>query len=155
MFGHTHKDEIKIFYDLDNLTRPINVAYIAPSVTTQSFLNPGYRVYTVDGYYKDSSYQVIDTKTVFLNLTEANEFNVTKWREEYSAKKAFNMKNLFPQDWSELVDLITSNLDGPLANMVYKFYSKSSDAFLECDENCRKSLFCGFKQAKSEYFIPC
>lgn len=46
-FGHTHKDEIKIFYDMVNTSRPVGVAYIAPSVTTESYLNPSYRVYKI------------------------------------------------------------------------------------------------------------
>ncbi len=40
-FGHTHFDEFELFYDLNNTTRATNIAYLAPSVTTQSFMNPG------------------------------------------------------------------------------------------------------------------
>lgn len=48
-YGHTHKDEYKIFYDEVQTDRPVNIAFIAPSLTTYSNLNPGVRVYTVDG----------------------------------------------------------------------------------------------------------
>ena len=47
-FGHTHFDEFEVFYDEKNVTRAINVAYIAPSVTTYDGLNPGYRIYTLN-----------------------------------------------------------------------------------------------------------
>ncbi len=40
-FGHTHVDEFQMFYDEDTLTRPLSVAFIAPSVTTYVNLNPG------------------------------------------------------------------------------------------------------------------
>ncbi len=40
-FGHTHVDEFEMFYDEETLTRPLGVAFIAPSVTTYVNLNPG------------------------------------------------------------------------------------------------------------------
>ena len=55
-FGHRHFDLIEIFYDLNNFQRPISVAYAAPSVTTYSKLNPGYRIYEIDGFYQNSSW---------------------------------------------------------------------------------------------------
>lgn len=40
-FGHTHLDEFQMFYDEETMTRPLGVAFIAPSVTTYVNLNPG------------------------------------------------------------------------------------------------------------------
>ena len=87
---------------------------------------------------------------MFLNLTEANLYGTPKWRVEYSAKvlfyiifwnnfkiqlnfifynnkSAFNLDNLFPQDWSEVVDKALSNLEGSVANkfMQYFFFKLS------------------------------
>ena len=59
---------------------------MGPSVTTRSFLNPGYRIYEVDGNYEGSSWQVIDHYTKIVNLTEANSMNNPKYVQEYSAK---------------------------------------------------------------------
>ncbi|OXB54397.1 hypothetical protein ASZ78_013845 [Callipepla squamata] len=39
-FGHTHVDEFEMFYDEETLTRPVSVAFVAPSVTTYINLNP-------------------------------------------------------------------------------------------------------------------
>lgn len=91
-----------MFYDEETLTRPVSVAFVAPSVTTYINLNPGersipssplpspppalavelphkprllplgYRVYEVDGAYNGSSHAVLDHETFILNLTEAN-----------------------------------------------------------------------------------
>lgn len=47
-YGHTHNDEYKIFYDLVELDRAVNVAFVAPSLTASSD-NAGYRIYTIDG----------------------------------------------------------------------------------------------------------
>lgn len=48
-FGHTHADEYEVFYDTKNISRAINIAYIAPSLTPWEYVNPGYRIYYVDG----------------------------------------------------------------------------------------------------------
>lgn len=48
-FGHTHFDEFQLFYDPKDLGRAVGVSYISPSVTPFVNLNPGYRVYYVDG----------------------------------------------------------------------------------------------------------
>lgn len=85
-FGHTHFDEIELFYDLDEPNRAVGVAYIAGGVTTEPTLNPGYRIYTVDGGYSDASFYVTDIDNYILNLTDTNLSNRTKWFKEYSAK---------------------------------------------------------------------
>ena len=38
-FGHTHFDEFELFYDPEDLSRPVNVAYMGPSVTPFTALN--------------------------------------------------------------------------------------------------------------------
>ena len=56
-FGHTHTDSYMMYYDeASNFTRPVSVGYIGPSVTPYGMLNPGYRIYTVDGIYNDSTF---------------------------------------------------------------------------------------------------
>lgn len=56
--GHTHTDSFTVYYeDMDNYkSRPTNVMYVAPSVTTFVGLNPSYRIYTIDGAYDGSTY---------------------------------------------------------------------------------------------------
>ena len=85
-FGHTHNAEIEMFYDLDDPSRAVNVAYLANSVTTFANLNPGYRIYTIDGEYPGTSWQVLDFETYIMNLTEANASGQATWKLEYSAK---------------------------------------------------------------------
>lgn len=48
-FGHTHYDEFQIFYDTSDLGRALSIAYVGPSVSPYYDLNPGYRIYYVDG----------------------------------------------------------------------------------------------------------
>ena len=122
-------------------------AYIGPSVTTYSNLNPGYRIFTIDGDYAGSSYWPLDHRTVIMNLTESNMYNKTIFQDEYNARDAYELKNLFPNDWSDFLDRLQNDIDGPLMNLVYKHYRKSNG--LDCDHNCRRALLCKLKSARS------
>lgn len=57
--GHTHNDEFRLIYDLKETTKPVRVSWIGGSVTTYSFLNPNYKVYTVDSDTYVSKKQVL------------------------------------------------------------------------------------------------
>ena len=63
-FGHTHFDEFELFYDPKDLSRAVSVSYICPSVTSFINLNPGYRIYYVDGD-RDHSTRVRSLKLLF------------------------------------------------------------------------------------------
>lgn len=54
-FGHTHYDEFQLFYDTTDLGRALGVAYVGPSVSPYIDLNPGYRIYYVDGDHAKST----------------------------------------------------------------------------------------------------
>ena len=70
-------------------------------------------------------------------------------------KDAYEMSNLFPSDWNNLVDKMLADLNGPLVDKLYKYYTKSSDEASVCDQICRQDLLCGFKQARSLNYIKC
>ncbi|KXJ15601.1 Sphingomyelin phosphodiesterase [Exaiptasia diaphana] len=116
-FGHTHNDEFEIFYDEETSKIPLSIAYIGPSVTPFQGHNPGYRIYTVDGNYANSSRVVLDHETYILDLEKANKGNVT-WELEYKAKEAYKMKSLLPAEWDNLVNRMATDKD--LLEMVYK-----------------------------------
>lgn len=63
-FGHTHRDDFKVFYDTQDPTRATNVAFIGPSVTTFDFLNPGYKVYIIDGQRENSTFVSLINPTI-------------------------------------------------------------------------------------------
>uniref|UniRef100_A0A1I8HQK6 Sphingomyelin phosphodiesterase n=1 Tax=Macrostomum lignano TaxID=282301 RepID=A0A1I8HQK6_9PLAT len=54
-FGHTHHDELGVYFDPANTTRAFGTAYIVGSLKTDG--NPSYRVYEVDGGYANASWQ--------------------------------------------------------------------------------------------------
>ena len=54
-YGHTHNDEYIVFYDSETNSRPTNIGFVTPSVSTYSGYNMGYRLYTIDGFYEGNS----------------------------------------------------------------------------------------------------
>ncbi|KAM8976241.1 sphingomyelin phosphodiesterase [Pelodytes ibericus] len=147
-FGHTHLDEFEIFYDEETLTRPVSVAFIAPSVTTYINLNPGYRIYQIDGGYPGSSHMVLDHETFILNLTEANAHQKEdpRWSQLYSAVKTYGMKSAFPADWDDLIHRFLQ--DERLFQTFWYLHHKGHVSEL-CKESCKSTLLCTLRSGRS------
>lgn len=64
----------------------LSVLYISPGVTSYQGFNLGYRIYTIDGDYSDSTHSVLDHETYVFDLDKANYDNNPEWALEYSAK---------------------------------------------------------------------
>lgn len=153
-FGHTHSDEFEIFYDKSGpKPRATSIAYIGPSVTTYDGFNPGYRIYTLDGNYPESSKYVLDHETYFTNLTEANLKRKINWELEYSAKKAYNMSSLFPEDWNLLTERFEK--DDSLFEKFHKYFYKMATYIPECDDICKKIYLCKMRRGQSNDPLIC
>jgi len=148
-FGHTHFDEYEVFYDEIYRGRATSIAYIGPSVTPYYGLNPGYRVYHVDGNYAGTTRTVLDHETWIMDLQEANRHavNSPRWYRLYTAREAFRMPSLTPQDWDHLVHRMT--YDDNLFQTYYKYYWKASPVRPNCDADCKKRLLCDLKSGRS------
>uniref|UniRef100_A0A493T299 Sphingomyelin phosphodiesterase n=1 Tax=Anas platyrhynchos platyrhynchos TaxID=8840 RepID=A0A493T299_ANAPP len=147
-FGHTHVDEFEMFYDEETLTRPVSVAFVAPSVTTYINLNPGYRVYEVDGAYNGSSHAVLDHETFILNLTEANVPGAEpRWQRLYRAREAYGMASAFPADWDLLIRRFQD--DERLFQRFWYHFHKGHPPREPCLEACKAALLCALRTGRS------
>lgn len=125
-FGHTHLDEIRIYYT--EKKEPISVAYLAPSVTTYFNVYPAFRFYSTD---PETGF-ITDFQTFYLNITKANladriQFNPYDkyepiWDFEYSAIDSYNLTSLQPEAWNEFV---TKAIENPeLLKRYYQHYGR-------------------------------
>jgi sphingomyelin phosphodiesterase len=146
-FGHTHFDEFELFYDTQDLGRPVSIAYIGPSVTPYYDLNPGYRIYYVDGDREHSTRAVLDHETWVMNLKEANLYDYPIWEKLYSTQAAYNLPSLRPEDW----DVFVNNLaeDQTSFDLYYKHYWKNSPTRPVCDAECKKRMICDLRSGRS------
>nr|XP_023022925.1 sphingomyelin phosphodiesterase-like [Leptinotarsa decemlineata] len=146
-FGHTHYDEFEVFYDHKDLGRAVSIGYVGPSVTPYYDLNPGYRIYYVDGDHDKSTRAVVDHESWTMNLREANLYGYPIWFKLYTAKQAFGLDALRPQDWDELVTKMSN--DPKLFELFYKYYYKASPARPSCDIACKKKILCDLHSGRS------
>ncbi|XP_022913387.1 sphingomyelin phosphodiesterase-like [Onthophagus taurus] len=148
-YGHTHSDQFEVFYDTTSFKRATNIAFIAPSVTTFEHHNPGYRIYYVDGDHERTTREVIDHETWITNLEDANsDESEPIWKKLYTARSAYNLESLRPQDWSDLIDKMVDNPG--VFNLYYKHYYKDSPVKPPCDDNkCKLLLLCDLRSGKS------
>lgn len=130
-FGHTHLDEIRIYYsNQPNDPQPIGVAYLAPSVTTYLNVMPSFRFYSTN----PENGQLMDHMTYYLNLTKANQvgkqfhpFETYEpiWDFEYSARHSYNLTSLSPKSWHQFTQQALGN---PIfLRRYYQHYGRYND----------------------------
>ncbi|XP_036450218.1 sphingomyelin phosphodiesterase [Colossoma macropomum] len=162
-FGHTHLDEFQMFYDEETMTRPVGVAYIAPSVTTYINLNPGYRVYYVDGNYPGSSRLVLDHETFILNLTLANGYEDVSgrlskpvsdpaWTLLYRASQAYGLSTLFPSNWDALIRVF---LNDDRVFQQFWYFRHKGHVSEPCKETCKSTLICFLHSGRYDLLQQC
>ncbi|XP_066507582.1 sphingomyelin phosphodiesterase [Hoplias malabaricus] len=162
-FGHTHLDEFQVFYDEETMTRPVGVAYIAPSVTTYINLNPGYRVYHFDGNYPGSSRLVLDHETFIMNLTLANGYQddsgeLSKpdpdpaWTLLYRASQAYGLPTLFPSNWNYLIQAFITD---DHAFQVFWYLRHKGHVSAPCIDVCKSTLICFLRSGRYDLLQQC
>lgn len=152
-FGHTHRDEFEVFYAGGNVSSKaaLNVAYIGPSITTYTNVNPGFRVYKVD----TETFDVMDSITYIANLDQQNSWTSgPNWHVEYSARSTYfpnldSNQPLTPRAWHDLTERFLSDGDF-FSSTFFSFRSKQAGLEGPCDNDCRAKLVCGLQSGKSE-----
>lgn len=148
-FGHTHVDEFEIFYDEETLSRPLSVAFLAPSATTYIGLNPGYRVYQIDGNYSGSSHVVLDHETYILNLTQANAPGAAPhWQRLYRARETYGLPDALPAAWHNLVYRMRDDVQ--LFQTFWFLYHKGHPPPEPCGTPCRLTTLCAQLSARAD-----
>ncbi|XP_043196538.1 sphingomyelin phosphodiesterase-like isoform X1 [Amphibalanus amphitrite] len=141
-FSHTHLNEIQLYKD--DRDRPFSVSYVAPSLTPWQKVNPGYRIYTIDGARGNrSSWEVIDYERWVADLAEANERpeKGPRWHLQMSAAARYRLKNLSPRRWSRMVKKML--VYGRKFDKYYSDLSGAASVVGPCDIECRIRTVCG------------
>lgn len=133
-FGHTHHDEIRIYYNTKQ--EPIGTAYLGPSVTTYLDVNPAFRFYTMD---PDTGI-LLDHITHYLNISDANlnskkftpfQSYKPEWNFEYSARQSYNLPSLSAVDWYNFVKSLHHKDSFELMKKYYQHYGRFSTNIVE------------------------
>ncbi|GMS90922.1 hypothetical protein PENTCL1PPCAC_13097, partial [Pristionchus entomophagus] len=149
-YGHTHYDHFQVYYEDSNPKgRPTHFNFITPSITTQLYVNPAYRIYSIDGGYEGASYTVLDAETYTTDLDEANaKDQEPEFFLEYTTKEAYGLPDLSPASWNALIGRLA--VDDDLFKKFHRYYYRSP---YEGDcinvPECRQSYVCYLRAAKS------
>ena len=57
------------------------------------------------------SQALLDHESFWLNLTEANLKDKPEWKPEYTAKEAYGLESLQPQQWADLIQRFKTDDD--------------------------------------------
>ncbi|XP_037087117.1 sphingomyelin phosphodiesterase-like [Pollicipes pollicipes] len=141
-FSHTHLNEIQVYKD--HKDRPFSVSYVSPSLTPWKNVNPGYRIYTIDGARGNhSSWEVVDYERWTADLADANREPAEgpRWRRQASAARRYRLQNLSPRRWSRMVNKML--LTGKMFNRYHRDQSGAARVRGPCDIACRLRTVCG------------
>lgn len=132
--GHTHNDEVAIFYDSNSVAQ--NIAWNGGSITGYSKLNPNYKVYNVNG----SNYAVNDYQNWMYDIGSANE-NANErptWFKSYSFKAEYGVPELSAKSLNNWLHAALNN--ETLVNKYYNNFFKHAEPSLNrnCTLNCKK-----------------
>ncbi|VDP04207.1 unnamed protein product [Heligmosomoides polygyrus] len=149
-FGHTHSEEFYVTYaDPESAsTRATSVVYSAPSLTTYSEYFPAYRIYSIDGAYQGSSYQVIDFEEWYMNITEANANPENpQWKQLYaSVNQEYGLNSQAPSEWSNMIERMKED-DVLFEKYRENYYRRSKyDGIGDCDEKCKRGWLCSARE---------
>ncbi|KAI6204931.1 Sphingomyelin phosphodiesterase [Aphelenchoides besseyi] len=152
-FGHVHTDSFTVFYEnMDDFrSRPVGVLFSAPSVTTFENLNPSYRVYYIDGNYDQSTYEILDFDTYFLNLSRPQSYPDPEWQFLYSARQEYGLSDMTPKSWNDLGEKLRHNTT--LYKLFLKNYARRDD--YPCDDKCRAELLCSLRRGHHNESVLC
>ncbi|KAL6304774.1 Metallo-dependent phosphatase [Sparassis latifolia] len=152
-FGHTHEDELQIFY-ANNATNistdnALSIAWIAPSITPLTNLNSGFRVYEVDS----ATFDVLDAYTFASNVnsfpaldnqSEAGPEYYFEYstREAYGESIAWGANDPLNATWWHLVTEAMEANTTLVSEVFNTFQGKSSVKSPPCTGDCVTARIC-------------
>ncbi|KAG0346563.1 hypothetical protein BGZ54_005186, partial [Gamsiella multidivaricata] len=157
-FGHTHYDELSIYYQpgIKDAQNAISTAWTGPSVTPHSNLNPGFRIYQVD----TGNWNVYDSLTYIADLSQATTWDATgatpNWHLEYSARQAYGSYVPIADDaplsaswWHDVTVAFES--DSAAFQQYWTYRGKSANRIGACAANttCPAQTICNMRAGMS------
>uniref|UniRef100_A0A0K0DP58 Metallophos domain-containing protein n=1 Tax=Angiostrongylus cantonensis TaxID=6313 RepID=A0A0K0DP58_ANGCA len=149
-FGHAHTDYITVFYeDMHNISsNPIGVLYAAPSTTTFTGMNPAYRIYEIN---VTDHFKVDNIMNYFADLEKTTVDRPPKWKLLYSAKDEYDLNDLSPSSWNNLVNSVYN--DRKSAERFFRNAVRMEDHM--CDATCQWELLCALRMGHHNSTLYC
>ncbi|XP_044014853.1 sphingomyelin phosphodiesterase-like [Aphidius gifuensis] len=150
--GHTHNDEFNVFYDINDPSKPINVAWNGGSITAWAKLNPNYKVYKANA----NNYNIEENEAWTYNLTEANATpeQRPRWFRSYSFKDEYKLSDLSLMSLDSLLKRWCRDKPDDLKKYSKYFYKEAPDNG-QCSGKCLDNLVCRIATTSTGDKTPC
>jgi len=149
-FGHSHQDYYEVFRSEKNDLEPVNVVYVAPSITPYIGVNPSFRVYEYDSssLYLTNYYQYI------ADLAAANKGNVMNFTLEYDVRSAYGLPDMTPASFQNLTIRFSDNIT-MLETFYKRRYTQGPGGAGNCTGSCVKSQICNLESGFGDLYQAC
>ncbi|XP_031341314.1 sphingomyelin phosphodiesterase-like isoform X1 [Photinus pyralis] len=138
--GHSHDDDFFVYFNSQNHSEVVNVAYVGGSATTYTNSNPNYKIFDIDS----NTYNVLNYETWIYNLTEANltPKNPPRWYKLYDIKSAYGLPSLNPADFTDLMERMAK--DPELLQKFHRYKKREADQIMAkgCNRKCELETMC-------------
>lgn len=175
-FGHTHEDQLMIYYDyLSNATifsnttttlrnttqidysKPLSVGVIGPSITPLTGNNAGWVLMQVDS----KTFSVVNSQTYFANMSNANIWTTPVWEFEYDTRAVYDPNNTWPSTapinatfWHKISEEMLQNQT--LVEQYNLLETKSSAVGKNCTTKaCAEQKVCYMRSASGPLVQAC
>ncbi|RFU31936.1 hypothetical protein B7463_g4446, partial [Scytalidium lignicola] len=151
-FGHTHEDQIMIYYanngTVQDSANALTTGWIGPSVTPLTNLNSGYRLYEVD----TGSFDIYEAYTFYSDVSSFPDLPGTHhgpvFKFEYSTRETYGPALNWPANaplnatfWHGVTEAMEKN--GTLVDVFNTFQGKSSVMSPNCTNTaCHEAKVC-------------
>lgn len=150
-FGHDLKDQFNVIYagtgeDSKTLKNALNFAFIGPSVSPYTGLNPAWKYYAVD----EKNFQIVNAFTYYTKLNDSfvNEGLEPIWDFEYSAREVYDPEDTWPYDrgldhefWHQ-ASLLVNSLSEIKRKFVELEYRRSPFIPENCEDDSNNEEYC-------------
>jgi sphingomyelin phosphodiesterase len=175
-FGHSHKDQLQIFYDylpnstlsssddtvlrntsLVDYTKPLSVSFVGPSIVPITGNNAGWTLLKVDS----ATFSVVNSEIYFANISNSASWETPVWEFEYDARSIYDANNTWPATaalnatfWHGVTENMLEN--HTLVEIYSTFETKSSVLTPNCSTTaCAVQKVCYIRSGSSTLGLAC
>ncbi|RMY17452.1 hypothetical protein D0867_06021 [Hortaea werneckii] len=166
-FGHSHEDQIMIYY-ANNGTKQdretaLTAGWIGPSITPLTNVNSGFRLYEVD----TATFDILDAYTFYSDVQSfpalANSTHGPVFQYEYSTRDAYGRAAGWPEDatlnatfWHAVTEAMEEDESNELVSMFNTFQGKSSVRSPNCtNDACAEAKVCYMRSGSAALGQAC
>jgi hypothetical protein len=164
-FGHTHEDQVMIYY-ANNATNAsaqtaLNAGWIGPSVTPLTNVNSGFRMYEVD----TGSFDIYEAYTFYADVNSFPSLQHSShgptFKFEYSTREAYGAAANWPADaplngtfWHAVTEAMEK--DHSLVSTFNTYQGKSSVKSPNCTcDTCVEAKICYMRSGSAPIGLQC